>query len=187
MDERVNCFAMLSTAPCVILKTESTGIDTASEIVEISVIDLHGQVLLNTLVRPQTPLDPAVTRIHAISNKMVEEKPTFPEVWPQVLEAIKGKLVVIYNAEYHLRMLLQTCNQYEILIPERFGAIGFFCCRMEYQAFAQLESRTSLVSACCREKVPLPRAHRALGNCYMTLFLIDTVLRKIHRMRMQIQ
>lgn len=187
MDERVNCFAMLSTSPCVILKTETTGIDTTAEVLELSVIDLHGQILLNTLVRPSTSISSVASRVHGITNEHVANSPTLTDVWPQLLDIIRDKIVVVYNAEYHIRMLIQSCNARGIVIPERFNAKGFFCARSEYQTFAKPAQRPSLAAACVFEKIPVAHRKRALDDCFMTLFLIQTVLRKIHKMKMQVQ
>src|SRR5690606_33823093 len=54
----------------VILDTETTGLYDA-EIVEIAVIDLGGNILMNTLVRPKNPIPAEVTAIHGINNEMV--------------------------------------------------------------------------------------------------------------------
>ncbi len=187
MDERVNCFSILSTMPCVILKTQTTGIDKTAEVVEISVIDLHGNVLLDKLVRPHSPINMIAQRVHGISNDMVSDCPTLSEVWPELLAVIKDKLVIIYNAEYHLRMLIQSCEFAGIVIPERFGAISFFCARIEYQNFNPSDQRLSLFRACCAEKLPFTKNNRALNDCYLTLFLIQAVLRKTHSLRMKIE
>lgn len=187
MDERVNCFSILSTMPCVILKTQSTGIDKTAEVVEISVLDLHGNVLLNTLVRPLSPINMIAERVHGITNAMVANSPQINDVFPELLDVIKDKLVIIYNAEYHLRMLIQSCEAAGVVIPERFGTISFFCARIEYQNFNPSDSRLSLFRACCAEKLPFPKTNRALNDCYLTLFLIQAVLRKTHSLRMKLQ
>lgn len=62
----------------VILDTETTGLDTMAEIVEISIIASDGHVLLDTLIRPSNPIPPAATAIHHISDLMVVAAPTFP-------------------------------------------------------------------------------------------------------------
>ncbi|XFB06568.1 exonuclease domain-containing protein [Azotobacter salinestris] len=57
------------------LDTETTGLHASAEIVELSLIDSRGQPLLDTLIRPERPIPPALTRIHGIDNAMVADVP----------------------------------------------------------------------------------------------------------------
>ena len=49
---------------CAILDTETTGLYDDAEIVEISIIDENGGVLLDTLVKPLKPIPAEATAIH---------------------------------------------------------------------------------------------------------------------------
>ena len=57
----------------VFLDTETTGLNDLAEIVEISILDDDGLVLLDTLVRPRRPIPADAIRIHGIRNEMVAE------------------------------------------------------------------------------------------------------------------
>jgi len=75
MDERTqevveHVRALIETNP-LILDTETTGLD--GEICEIAVIDLTGNVLINTLVKPTTSIPEDVIGIHGISDETVRE------------------------------------------------------------------------------------------------------------------
>jgi DNA polymerase-3 subunit epsilon len=59
----------------VYLDTETTGLEKSDEIIEISIIDAAGQVLLNSLVRPSKPIPMNATAIHGISNDQVQKAP----------------------------------------------------------------------------------------------------------------
>lgn len=99
----------------LILDTETTGLDERAEIIEISIIDCTGQVLLDTLVKPTSPIPAEATRIHGITNEMVAEAPTWPEVIRKFEEIVIGRDLVIYNADYDLRIIDQTSNLHNIL------------------------------------------------------------------------
>ena len=62
---------------CAILDTETTGLYDDAEIVEISIIDENGGVLLDTLVKPLKPIPAEATAIHGITNEMVATAPTW--------------------------------------------------------------------------------------------------------------
>lgn len=97
----------------VILDTETTGLDYA-EIVQIGIIDLDGQVVLDSLVKPTIPIPPDVTNIHGITDLMVKNASTFPEIYPQIVAALLDKEVLIYNADFDLHILRYCCRLHEL-------------------------------------------------------------------------
>ena len=58
---------ILAAAP-VIFDTETTGLDSDAEIIEISCINAHGSALLDTLVKPTTSVPEDATRIHGLCD-----------------------------------------------------------------------------------------------------------------------
>ena len=77
------------------LDTETTGLNPVDEIVEICIVDHDGTVLLNSLVRPTRPIPADVTRLHGITNQMVQGAPAWIEVWPAVYAILSGRQVGI--------------------------------------------------------------------------------------------
>ncbi len=90
------------------LDTETTGVNGGAQIVEISVLDSDGSTLLEQLVRPNGLIPPDVTRIHHITDDMVRDAPMWPQVWPAVRRALGTRPVVIYNADFDLRIMRQS-------------------------------------------------------------------------------
>lgn len=95
----------------VIMDTETTGLGTDAEIVEISIIDADGTDLFTSLVRPTMPILPELTAIHGIDNAMVRNAPTWADVHDCVMHLFADKKIGIYNADYDLRMIRQ-CSQF---------------------------------------------------------------------------
>ena len=114
----------------VILDTETTGLDNNAEIIEISIIDMNGNILLDTLVKPSEPMPDwcEAVHIHGINNEMLADEPTWKEIYSRVFEILSGKNVVIYNAEYDLRLIRQTCSKYTLKAPieTAFCAMKYF-------------------------------------------------------------
>jgi DNA polymerase-3 subunit epsilon len=92
----------------VYLDTETTGLDSRAEICDLAVVDHDGTVLLDTLVRPSRPIPPEASRVHGITDEMVADAPGIAEVLPRLAEVLAGRTLVIYNAVYDLRMLVQA-------------------------------------------------------------------------------
>ena len=91
-----------------VLDTETTGLGELARIVEISCIDRAGNVLVDSLVNPGGPIPAEATAIHGISDADVAGAPTFPALWPRVLEAVRGaEVILVYNAAYDRRLIRQ--------------------------------------------------------------------------------
>lgn len=83
------------------------------ELVEVSVVDLDGHVLLDTLVRPIKRTEwPEAERIHGISPHDVASAPTFEDIKPLIVDSIKGREVVIYNARFDTRFIGREVMQH---------------------------------------------------------------------------
>lgn len=92
----------------VFLDTETTGLGDDAQVVEIAVVDMGGRVLLNTLVRPTIPIPPQASAVHGITDEQVAGAPAYRDIAPTLWHIATGCRVIIYNAEYDLKVLLQT-------------------------------------------------------------------------------
>lgn len=77
------------------------------EVLSVSIIDQDGNVLLNSLCKPQVRKTWAKAQeVHGISPAMVKNKPTFEELFPIVKEILyKAKIVIAYNTVFEMRFL----------------------------------------------------------------------------------
>ena len=89
----------------VYLDTETTGLSAArgDTIVEISIIDHYGSVLLDTLVNPLRDIPYGASAVHGITSDMVSSSPTLDEILPEIDKAVKENDVVIYNSSYDVQ------------------------------------------------------------------------------------
>ncbi|WP_072281653.1 3'-5' exonuclease [Rappaport israeli] len=104
----------------IVLDTETTGLDNDAEIVEIAIIDSWGTPLLNTLVKPKTPITPEVTAINGITNEMLKDAPCWEVIRPLVKTIFEDNCFDLpqdksefhkayaYNAKFDQRMLIQS-------------------------------------------------------------------------------
>ena len=90
------------------LDTETTGLDTDAQIIEIAIIDGTGDVLVDLRLKPSVPIDERAQAVHGISIEDLADCPQWPEVESAIKEALIGKKVVIYNTDFDTRLLRQT-------------------------------------------------------------------------------
>lgn len=156
----------------IFLDTETTGVRSTAEIIEISLIDHTGEVLLDSLVRPRLSIPLAATAVHGISDEMVAAAPTWPELWPQVQALLAQRTVGIYNVDFDLRLLKQTHQQYGLRWPD--PTFDSFCIMQLYAQFYgewDIHRNTwrwqSLEKAGARFNIPLRNSHRAKADALL--------------------
>lgn len=101
---------LLKRQDWVILDTETTGLGSEDQICQIAAIDSQGNTVIDTLVKPTIAISSQASAIHKITDEMVENAPSFPEVFMQLWEAIGDRGLVIYNAPFDTRMIQQSLH-----------------------------------------------------------------------------
>jgi DNA polymerase-3 subunit epsilon len=92
------------------LDTETTGLSDMDEICEIAIIDAKGELLINSLVKPTRPIGPNTSDIHGITNEMVEHVPSFGDLLPRLEQVLRGREVLVYNAEFDIGKLARSAE-----------------------------------------------------------------------------
>ena len=98
----------IDTTYCV-LDLETTGLSAKTEkITEIGIMKVrNGEVLEEfcEFVNPEKPIPQRVQEITNITDDMVKDAPTIEEIFPKVLEFIKGTVLVAHNATFDIGFL----------------------------------------------------------------------------------
>jgi len=94
----------LSALSWAVVDVETTGGNQPGHrITDIAVVVVRNgrpEVVLDTLVNPQRPIPPFVSRMTRITWDMVKDAPTFSAIAPKVVEAIQGSVFVAHNAAF---------------------------------------------------------------------------------------
>lgn len=163
----------------VYVDTETTGLNRTDEIIEISIVDDDGSVLLETLVKPSQPIPPDATRIHGITNQEVQSARPWPVVWPLVRSVLFGRLIVFYNEEFDMRMMQQSHARYRLPWKEKFNTFDLLKLYAEYRGEWDSYRRSyryhSLANAGRQCKIDLPNAHRTTADTLLTRALLHYI------------
>lgn len=175
----------------VVIDTETTGLSEDAEIIEIAVINMRGEVLLDTLVKPTQPIPPEVTEINHITNEMVANAPAWRDVFPKVLVIISHHKWLAWNSGFDARMLQQSCLRTGFFSNESPSYIALITTRIhtshidakavynqwygEFDEKRKAFKRQSLTTAAARHGVSVEGAHRALADCKMVLAVLEKV------------
>lgn len=95
-------YADLSPTDIICLDTETTGLASDDEMLQISIIDGSGVVLFHELIQPMHKAEwPEAEAINAISPEMVAGKPTIDAFIPCVSDLLaSAKLIIGYNVQF---------------------------------------------------------------------------------------
>ena len=179
----------------LLFDTEATGLGDDAEIIEITIMDSSGQVLLDTLVKPSKAIPEESTAFHGITDSMVANAPTWPQVHDLVIAAFKGRTVLAYSIGFDLKILrrmatmhgldmpAETVNAEHIVMLEGGTVVQ---CVMRAYAVLWHERTTSerstggyrwksLGDACRSQGIDAAGAHRSKPDCEMTLKLIKAM------------
>lgn len=130
--------------------------------IEVAVLEQHGTVLLETLVKPVCAVPAEVTAIHGLSNLDLANAPGWPAVAEQLAAVMCKRILVAHNASFDARMFQQSSLLHGMLAPagERWE------CTMEFLTVAndgrwpRLGTAMSLAGSQLPQDFP-GRPHRA--------------------------
>jgi len=169
----------------LILDTETTGLSDG-EIVQLSVINNVGTVLLDTLVKPVHPIPADATAVHGITDAMVDGAPVWSVVSDQLVSLLKDRRILIYNAVYDRKMMHQSAEKARLPRVEWNALATFECVMLSYAQFwgewgewHQTYRWQRLTHACVQQRIDqsliIAPAHSALGDCLRTLALVKAM------------
>ena len=99
------------------LDTETTGLRSTDQIIQIAIVDAKGNTVLEALVKPTVPIGAEAAAVHGITEDVVARCPSFLEIWPVIGAILKDRHVVIYNAAYDTGMIRQSLGPQTPMLP----------------------------------------------------------------------
>lgn len=161
--------------PVVILDTETTGVDMTDVAVQIGIVDLRGNVLMNTLIYPgDTKMSEGAFATHGLGPDRLDNAPLFTSIWVELRAILEDADLLIFNAPFDSRLLIQTAAKYGLTMP----ALRTHCVMQQFSMFigevssppmkAETYVVQSLEKACKHFGIENSGAHDALGDARAT-------------------
>jgi DNA polymerase-3 subunit epsilon len=119
-------------------------------------------------------MEAAAQAVHGLSVEKLAGAPTWPEIYPRLCEIVAGKTVVIYNDQFDIRLLWQTCEAWQLDETLLWDAEHTFaeCAMLKYSAWVgEYNARRDRPGIYKWQKLP-GGDHSAVGDCLATLEVI---------------
>ncbi|MCL5077062.1 MAG: 3'-5' exonuclease [Actinobacteria bacterium] len=152
-----------------IIDTETTGLNPKiSRVVEITVLGGNGEVRFGTYVNPGCEIPSEASRIHGITKEKLIDAPLIADVWTDLMDVTKGKLLIAYNSAYDRAILDNEAIRNGLqIISERWE-----CAMIQYSSY--VGSWNSRFGNYTYQKLP-SAGHRSYLDCKVTLDLIRSM------------
>jgi DNA polymerase-3 subunit epsilon len=154
----------------LIVDTETVGAGATIEIVEIAFGDSNGEIVFQSLVRPVFNNSPRVSKQSRFERDELERAPYWADIWPEVSELVRNRLLIAYNAGFDRRALAAACARHQQATEER----GWRCAMQLVKQVAGVKKSLPLADACALYNLP-GGTHRAAADVLATYRLLDAL------------
>ncbi len=182
MVERTGLSALpLALVPAVVMDTETTGLDTASDrIVEIAAVRItDGRAdpasAFQVLVNPGIAIPVSSTAIHSITDADVADADGIAQVLPVFSQWTGNAIMIGYSIGFDLAVLKAEHLRHGL----RWSAPRSLDVRHLVELVAEDLPEQSLDTAAAWLGVPIANRHRALGDATVTLDVFQALLPKL--------
>lgn len=155
----------------LIVDTETVGAGSTTEIVEIAFGNFAGEIVFQSLVRPV--FNRTGTRSanqSRFDKEELERAPYWTEIWPQVSELVRNRLLIAYNAGFDRRAIAAACSRHQQETEER----GWRCAMQLVKQVAGVKRSLPLAEACALYNLP-GGTHRAAADVRATYQLLSAL------------
>ncbi|MER2598281.1 MAG: exonuclease domain-containing protein [Caldilineales bacterium] len=171
----------LGNVTFTVLDVETTGLHAGSghRICEVALLRFRGGKVLDsfeTLVDPQRPISPGASAVSGLTDFHLRGQPVFSQVAGQVQAMLDGSVLVAHNAAFDLSFLAGEWRRLRWSPRLGFTVDTLLLARRLY-AFR----RNNLADVARALRVRVDREHRAMGDVWTTLRVLQTMLADLNR------
>ena len=168
----------LEDAEFRVLDLEVTGSDPVENaIIDVAVFRVCGgkmETLVSTLVNPQRPIPPSITRLTGIDESMVADAPTFESILTELQVALDASIFVAHNAAFDYGFLKVALER---STGRRFTLPHLCTVKLSQKLIHPKTGSRKLHALATHLGIPLEHRHRAHDDAYATARVLLEVIR----------
>ncbi|EGK0962740.1 3'-5' exonuclease [Salmonella enterica] len=162
----------------VFLDTETTGLDNTAQALEIGLVNSLGETVYHTRLKPTVSIDPGAVAVHGIRDDELVSAPSWPDITTQLQHHIGLRPLVIFNADFDMRILKQTAAAHND--PARWlDTLSVYCAMRLSAGYYGTTNRygtISLTSAAIQAGLNWSgQAHSAVADAVMTAGVVRNI------------
>lgn len=108
----------------VVIDIETTGLSPQwDEIIEVAALKIsNGEIVdkYQTLLKPSFPVDPFISELTGITNKMLETAPIFDDIYQDLQHFIGDNILVGHNVNFDINFLYDEFESRNIILSNNF-------------------------------------------------------------------
>ncbi|MGL4953841.1 MAG: 3'-5' exonuclease [Culicoidibacterales bacterium] len=117
------------------------------------------------MFQPGVAIEPGAQRVHGLSARDVQGKPTFAQMWLAILPYLENHVIVAHNAKFDLGVLARECAAANLQCPP----LQTFCTLTYAKQHVQTPSRKHNLGVLAEYyDIDLTNAHNALDDSRAT-------------------
>lgn len=156
----------------IILDTETTGLASNDEVIELAIVDINGTVLYESIFLPTKVVSPFIRKLTGLHKADFIGKPTFANEWEKIKKIMTDKIVIGHNVMFDKRLMKQTLDIYGIdssCIEKMFcGFVDTVALVKKYLKLGSYKQEDIANAFCVNNK----NAHRAASDCITLLEIL---------------
>jgi DNA polymerase-3 subunit epsilon len=165
-----------------VVDVEATGsrVNNGDRVMEIGIVHARGDATataIDTLVDPQRPVSPFVTRLTGLTWSHLHEAPTFADIAERVRDALDGHVFVAHNARFDFRFL---SAEFRRLTGRGLTGPRLCTVKLARRLLTHLPRR-NLDALAFHYEIPIVGRHRAGGDARATATILLRMLADARR------
>ncbi len=162
----------IEDAVFTVIDVETTGLSPrTARVCEVAAISFRGAERVATLaelINPGCPIPVECTRVHGITDAMVEDSPAFGTVAPRLVDMFENSVLVAHNAEFDKGFLSMEFERTGLRFPEMPVVDTLSLARKNWKF-----KSNRLGNIAAELKISNENWHRALSDVEMTRKILE--------------
>ena len=152
---------------CFWLDTETTGLSSSDEIIELSICTHDKQVVFDSILSSKVNCSAQARAVHGIADEQIANGMPIESAKAALIELLEGKTIISFNVDFDCQMLFQT---FGITAKKRFCVMKWSQTVLDYERWPRLEK------VCERLNIKQPEAHRSLTDTITTIDVFNKLV-----------